>query len=76
YNADAIIDLVQQHYAPNATLVDTLDGINLEFKDWRFNLRKSNTEPLLRLNLETRGNKALMQDKTDEILQFIEKHNQ
>lgn len=51
--------------------VDTLDGISVEYDNWRFNLRSSNTEPVVRLNLETRGDKKLMQEKTDEILAIL-----
>jgi phosphomannomutase len=50
---------------------DTTDGLSLAFPDYRFNVRKSNTEPLLRLNVETRGDIALLQEKTREILELI-----
>ena len=49
-----------------------MDGVNLEFTDWRFNQRMSNTEPLLRLNVESRGNRALLEDKTAELLHLLE----
>jgi len=49
------------------------DGLSLEFADWRFNLRSSNTEPLVRLNVESRGDIALMENKTAEILGLLEK---
>lgn len=48
-----------------------LDGISVEFPDWRFNVRMSNTEPLLRLNVETRADEKLMKIKTQELLDFI-----
>lgn len=51
--------------------VDTLDGISIEFPEWRFNLRASNTEPLIRLNVETRGNRQLLEEKTQELLKEI-----
>jgi phosphomannomutase len=51
--------------------VDTLDGLSIEFPDWRFNLRASNTEPVIRLNVETRGNRTLLEEKTQELLQEI-----
>ncbi len=51
--------------------VDDMDGLSVEFSDWRFNLRKSNTEPLLRLNVESRGDRRLMEEKTAEILSLI-----
>ena len=44
----------------------------MEFPDWRFNLRGSNTEPLVRLNVETRANEALMRAKTAEMLQLVD----
>jgi phosphomannomutase len=50
---------------------DTLDGLSMEFSDWRFNLRASNTEPVIRLNVETRGNKKLLEEKTQELLKEI-----
>ncbi len=50
---------------------DRLDGLSVEFPDWRFNLRASNTEPVIRLNVETRGDRDLLQEKTKELLQEI-----
>ena len=55
-------------YQPEALLLDHTDGISLEFPDWRFNLRSSNTEPVVRLNVESKGNPTLMQKKTEELL--------
>jgi phosphomannomutase/phosphomannomutase/phosphoglucomutase len=52
--------------------VNEIDGLSLEFSDWRFNLRSSNTEPLLRLNVESRGDVALMECKTTEILALLD----
>ncbi|MCX7798260.1 MAG: phosphomannomutase [Melioribacter sp.] len=51
--------------------IDELDGVSVEYPDWRFNVRMSNTEPLLRLNVESRGNEKLMREKTEELLRFI-----
>lgn len=51
--------------------VDKLDGLSVEFEDWRFNLRGSNTEPVIRLNVETRANKELLRQKTEELLKLI-----
>lgn len=68
---DAKIAQVLDMYKSNAVDVDYTDGVSITFADWRFNLRKSNTEPLLRLNVETRGNVALMKEKTEELLTFI-----
>ncbi len=51
--------------------VDLLDGVSVEYDNWRFNVRMSNTEPLLRLNVETKGDKELLEQKTKELLDFI-----
>lgn len=51
--------------------IDKIDGLSVEFADWRFNLRGSNTEPVIRLNVETRGDKALLAAKTEELLDLI-----
>ena len=65
------IDNVFNHYASGAKLIDKTDGISLEFDDWRFNLRMSNTEPVVRLNVESRNDKALVEQKTAEILNLL-----
>ncbi|MBB5143175.1 phosphomannomutase [Desulfovibrio intestinalis] len=70
-DAPSLMKLVRDRYAGGAVYEDSIDGVNLEFEDWRFNLRMSNTEPLLRLNVETRGNRALLEDRTEEILQLL-----
>ena len=62
---------VRDAYERGATKIDETDGISLEFDDWRFNLRSSNTEPVVRLNVEARGNIPLMQRKTEEILTLL-----
>src|SRR3546814_10202305 len=54
------------HYANQAPALDHTDGISADFGPWRFNLRNSNTEPLLRLNVESRNDTALMQERTAE----------
>lgn len=51
--------------------IDRLDGLSVEFDDWRFNLRMSNTEPIIRLNVEAKGSIKLMEEKTKEILDLI-----
>ncbi|MFM2484501.1 phosphomannomutase CpsG [Celerinatantimonas yamalensis] len=71
---DAAIARVRATYENDALVVDETDGISLEFADWRFNLRSSNTEPVVRLNVESRQNSALMRDKTAEILALL-RHN-
>ena len=71
-DTQATIDRIERIYAPDALRVDKTDGISIEFDNWRFNLRGSNTEPVIRLNLETRGDIKLMKVKTDELLALIE----
>src|SRR6202140_2274144 len=61
---------LEEHYGASAQSVDYLDGITLDFGDWWFNVRPSNTEPLLRMNLEAKTS-ALMEQKRDEVLAFI-----
>lgn len=51
--------------------IDYTDGVSISFPEWRFNLRMSNTEPILRLNVESRGSESLMKEKTDELLKLI-----
>ena len=52
--------------------MDRTDGVAVSFAEWRFNLRLSNTEPLVRLNVETRGNAALLRAKTAELLALLD----
>ena len=52
---------------------DEVDGISVEYPEWRFNVRLSNTEPLIRLNVESRGDENLLKEKTEELLNFIRK---
>ena len=68
----AAIERVRQHYESESILVDTTDGISMELADWRFNLRMSNTEPVVRLNLETRGYKRLLAERQSELLSLME----
>ncbi len=70
-DAKVTIAALEARYAPQALSVDRTDGLSFEFADWRFNLRSSNTEPLLRLNVEARNSMALMQSKTDELLGLL-----
>jgi phosphomannomutase len=65
----AKIKQVEKKYS-NGKL-DHLDGLSVEYDDWRFNLRMSNTEPILRLNVESRNNIELMENKTKELLDII-----
>ncbi len=70
-NPKESISKVLESYQPDALVFDETDGISLEFDDWRFNLRSSNTEPVVRLNVESRGNIALMEEKTQSILAIL-----
>jgi len=70
-NAKASIDHVMSHYAAFDQALDFTDGVSAEFPEWRFNLRSSNTEPLLRLNVESRDNAGLMREKTAEISSLL-----
>ena len=65
------ISRVLAKYEMGAKLIDYTDGISVEYEDWRFNLRSSNTEPVVRLNVEAREDIGLMQRKTTEILTLL-----
>lgn len=67
-----VLAAVEQHYAGQAAHVDRTDGLSLAFERWRFNLRLSNTEPVIRLNVESRGDSELMQQRTEDLLKLIE----
>jgi phosphomannomutase/phosphomannomutase/phosphoglucomutase len=71
-DARAAIAAVEERFGAEALVQDTTDGLSLEFADWRFNLRSSNTEPVLRLNVESRGDRELMEAKTKEILGIVD----
>lgn len=66
---DRTLTLIEERYQNQATDVDYTDGVSMEFGNWRFNIRKSNTEPLIRLNVETRADAALLEEKTRELLE-------
>jgi phosphomannomutase/phosphomannomutase/phosphoglucomutase len=70
-DSKATIRRIEDRYKPGAAKVDYTDGLSIEYTDWRFNLRSSNTEPLLRLNVESRGDESLMKAKTAELLTLI-----
>ena len=68
----AVVAQVQTRYATRpGAIVDHTDGLSVEYDTWRFNLRASNTEPLLRLNVESRGDEMLMRQKTAELLELL-----
>jgi len=71
-DARTAIDRVMAHYARFEAVLDHTDGISADFGNWRFNLRSSNTEPLLRLNVESRADASLMREKTAEISSHLQ----
>lgn len=71
YDAPTIISAIEEKFRNENPTKSMLDGLSLNFGDWRFNLRASNTEPLIRLNIETRGNEDLLTSKTQEIEQWL-----
>ena len=71
-DAGEVIAAIEQQFTPGSVDVDYTDGLSISFADWRFNLRASNTEPVIRLNVESRGDAALMQAKTDALLAAID----
>ena len=68
----AAIQRVREHYEASALIVDEIDGVSMEFAQWRFNLRMSNTEPVVRLNLETRGDRELLSKCQQELLALLD----
>lgn len=74
-NVAQSIEEVINHFKQQEALIDYTDGVSIEFSDWRFNLRGSNTEPLLRLNVESFGNTALVIDSVSKIQNIIQKAN-
>ncbi len=71
-DAGATLEKLKAAYGDDANDVDDTDGYSFEFDDWRFNIRMSNTEPVVRLNVESRGDIALMESKTREVLAILE----
>ncbi len=67
----AVMEKIRNHYEDGKIGMDFIDGLSMEFTDWRFNLRPSNTEPVIRLNVETRQDQKLLELKTKEILGLI-----
>jgi len=67
-----VLAAIEARYAPTAKEVDRTDGLSMVMGAWRFNVRGSNTEPVLRVNVESRGDTALMQEKTAELLAAVD----
>jgi phosphomannomutase len=71
HSVPATIARVLRVFAPENPSLDHTDGVSAEFAEWRFNLRGSNTEPVIRLNVETRGNQALLRGRTEHISNLV-----
>lgn len=69
---DKVISHLEQEYGHGSK--EYVDGLSISFDDFRFNVRKSNTEPLLRLNVESRGSSELVRKKTEELLSIIHQY--
>ncbi len=67
----ALLEAIEAYYSAMAESVDHTDGLSMTFDQWRFNVRMSNTEPVVRLNVESRGSESLMEEKRDELLGMI-----
>ena len=67
----AVLERARARYEHSAVAVTFVDGLSMDMGDWRFNLRMSNTEPLLRLNVESRADQALMEARRDELLAIM-----
>lgn len=70
-DAKKVLEHIKQHYIERCDRFDTTDGLSFEFTEFRFNVRTSNTEPLLRLNVETRGNNELLQQELQTLNSLI-----
>ena len=68
----AVLSMIEEGYSTGALKVDHTDGVSIEFDRYRFNLRSSNTEPLIRLNVESRGDRELLDIKTGDLLEMID----
>lgn len=75
-NPEIILENLENYYASQKPAIDKIDGLGMDFGAWRFNVRASNTEPLLRVNVESRADMALMEAKRDELLSLINQQNQ
>lgn len=71
-DSQAVIQKIQSHFSEFNPIIDQTDGISLDFNTWRLNIRTSNTEPLLRLNIESKADNTLMQEKVIEVASLIE----
>ena len=72
HEPEKLLEEIKNRYQNQSVSVDDIDGYSFDLESWRFNLRMSNTEPLVRLNVETKADEKLLNRKTDEILDLIE----
>lgn len=72
-NPQKVIRTILEHFENDSPVVDETDGIGLDFESWRFNLRASNTEPVIRLNVETRADTRLLKEKTAALSRLIQR---
>lgn len=70
-DSKAVLERILSHYAADNPVIDRTDGVSLDFADWRMSIRSSNTEPVMRLNIESRGDAALVDQKVAEVEQLI-----
>ena len=70
-NSRKLFEKIHSRYESSVKCVDIFDGVSFSFDQWRFNLRISNTEPLVRLNVETKGNQELLDNKIRELVGII-----
>ncbi len=71
-DTDALLAVIEKRYAGDALSVDKTDGLSVSYPEWRFSVRASSTEPVFRLNVESRGDVALMKEKTQELLAMMD----
>jgi phosphomannomutase len=71
-DAAEVLERVEAAFKDQAESIDRVDGLSMVCEGWRFNVRMSNTEPVVRLNVESRGDVALMEARTAELLALIE----
>jgi len=71
-NPAAVLVNIEAAYSEQAESIEHVDGLSMSMGEWRFNIRMSNTEPLVRLNVESRRDQSLMKEKTIELLALID----
>lgn len=74
-DSKSAIEAIESHFLPQAKVVSKIDGLSMDMGEWRFNLRCSNTEPLVRLNVESKGDIALMQKQTETLLGLLDQYS-